>query len=362
MIRVLQVIHSMNLGGAENFIMNVYRNIDRTEIQFDFLVNAEGVFDPEIRQMGGKIWEIPYVNKVGPIRYRRELKCFFQTHTEYQVIHSHLDMVSGEVVECAKKAGVKCCITHSHNTDTTGNWCVKRLKEYYQTKVLRYADVYMACSEQAGQWLYKNDEAIVIKNAIDVDKFCFREDIREDLRCKYHISDETTVLGHVGRFSKVKNHEFLLNLFELYCREHGAAILLLCGTGDLKINIQKQVAAKHLQDRVIFFDASTDVYKMYNMMDVFVFPSLYEGMSLAMLEAQANGLPIVASDTVDDKIALTDQVTFLNLDDVSEWIVAIEGAVRSESQDAGQALRNAGYDIGQVASMLENYYEQGAEI
>ena len=262
MIRVLQVIHSMNLGGAENFIMNVYRNIDRSKIQFDFLVNEEGIFDPEIRQMGGKIWRIPYVNKVGPIRYRTELKHFFQMHTEYQVIHSHLDMVSGEVVECAKKAGVKCCITHSHNTDTTGNWYVKWLKEYYQTKIPHYADIYMACSEQAGKWLYKNNAAIVINNAIEVDKFRFRRDIREDLRGRYHIPDEITVLGHVGRFSKVKNHEFLLSLFEQYYREHGAAILLMCGNGEMKSDIQKQVAAKQLQDHVIFFDASTDVYSI----------------------------------------------------------------------------------------------------
>lgn len=359
MIRVLQVIHAMNLGGAENFIMNVYRNIDRTQIQFDFLVNEEGVFESEIKQLGGKIWRIPYVNKVGPIRYRIELKHFFRKHTEYQVVHSHLDMVSGEVVECAKKAGVKCCITHSHNTDTTGNWCVKRLKEYYQTKIPRYADVHMACSEQAGKWLYKNDEAIVINNAIDIEKFQFQKELRDELRGRYQIPDGVVVLGHVGRFSKVKNHVFLLNLFEQYYLKNRAAVLLLCGNGEMKVRIQELVSEKHLKEQVIFFEASTDVYRMYNMMDIFVFPSLYEGMSLAMLEAQANGLPIVASDTVDEKSALTKQVTFLSLDDDSQcWINVIEKAKRDRDGDSVRALRAAGFDIKQVAKMLEDYYKQ----
>lgn len=245
MIRVLQVIHSMNLGGAENFIMNVYRNIDRSKIQFDFLVNEAGVFDGEIKKMGGRIWMIPYVSQTGPVRYRVALKRFFREHS-YSVVHSHLDMVSGEVVECAKKAGVHYCITHSHNTDTTGNWFVKQLKEYYRRKIKSNADLFMACSEQAGRWLYNDDSAIVIKNAIDLDKFRFRAELRSKLRKQYGISEQAVVIGHVGRYSKVKNHIFLLKIFEAYQQDHKASRLLLCGSGALKDEIQNRTAEKGL--------------------------------------------------------------------------------------------------------------------
>lgn len=359
MIRVLQVIHSMNLGGAENFIMNVYRNIDRSRVQFDFLVNENGTFDEEISKLGGHIWIIPYVSQAGPWKYHMELTHFFQNH-EYRVVHSHLDMVSGEVIECAKKAGVPYCITHSHNTDTTGNWLVKKLKEYYQRKILLYADVRMACSEQAGKWLYGNNNSIVINNAIDLEKFQFQQDLRTKIRKLYEISENTMVLGHVGRYSKVKNHDFLLKVFEAYHQKHSNSKLLLCGNGDLKEAIREQVVKKKLQNQVIFFDASTDVYKMYNMMDVFVFPSLYEGMSLAMLEAQANGLPIVASDSVDSRSAVTDSVVFLSLNEgMDNWVNAIEHVERDVCNCGLQKLQEAGYDIKQVAGQLMKYYEQG---
>lgn len=359
MIRVLQVIHSMNLGGAENFIMNIYRVIDKTKIQFDFLVNTPGTFDEEIRRMGGNIWMIPYVNKVGPFRYRSELKRFFSEHPEYQVVHSHLDTVSGEVIRCAKQAGVQRCITHSHNTATTGNMAVQLLKKYYQKKIPRYADVCLACSEQSGKWLYRNDRAIVINNGIDLKKFQFRVDIRKKVRMQYQISEQAFVIGHVGRFSKVKNHRFLVELFESYHRRHENTVLLLCGSGEEKDRVEKLVADKRLTDQVIFFDAATDVYKMYNAMDVFVFPSVFEGISLAMLEAQVNGLPIVASDSIDPKNALTDHVTFLSLDDSREaWTAAIEAAGLRGRVDGREALEMGGYDIRQCADKLVQYYQQ----
>lgn len=357
MIRVLQVIHSMNLGGAENFIMNMYRSLNREEVQFDFLVNAAGVFDEEIRQMGGKIWMIPYVNKVGPFRYRKELRNFFLQHPEYQVVHSHLDMVSGEVIECAKKAGVQRCITHSHNTDTTGNFVVQSLKKYYQRKIPCYADVCMACSEQAGIWLYKNENAIVMNNAIDLGKFLYHAEIRKKVRDQYHIPQQAFVMGHVGRFNKVKNQCFLVDLFEKYLQRDKDAILILCGGGPEKRNIEKKILEKKLMNHVIFFDASPDVYKMYSAMDIFVFPSIYEGMSLAMLEAQANGIPIVASSSIDSKSAVAGHVTFVNLNDgLEQWLVAIEKAKKLGRYDGQEQLRAAGYDIHEMVKKLLTYY------
>lgn len=357
MIRVLQVIHSMHLGGAENFIMNVYRSIDRSQIQFDFLVNCPGEFDSEIENMGGKIWMIPYVNKVGPMIYRLELKNFFSQHLDYQIVHSHLDMVSGEVIACAKKAGIKCCLTHSHNTDTTGNLAVKALKRFYQRKIGRYVDVRMACSEQAGKWLYGDSDFVVVNNAIELDKFAYRDEYRRAFREKYGISEYACVIGHVGRFSKVKNHVFLVRLFEEYVKQHKDAILLLCGDGEEKAAIQHMIEVSGIAEHVIFFDAATDVYQMYSVMDVFVFPSLFEGMSLALLEAQANGLPVVASDSIDPKSALTENVRFVSLQaDQDLWAQEIEAARLRGRRDEKEKLIKAGFDIHTTAAMLQDYY------
>lgn len=357
MTRVLQVIHSMNLGGAENFIMNIYRMIDRSEIQFDFLVNADGTFDEEITQMGGKIWKMPYVRTAGPIRYRAELKRFFSDHPEYQIVHSHLDMVSGEVVECAKKAGVKLCVTHSHSTNTTGNFLIKLIKNYYKRKISRYADVCLACSKRAGRWLYGNERVIEIKNAIDVQKFQFYPEIRDEMREGYHISDDTLVIGHVGRFDKMKNHRFLVEVFKKYHERNEKTVLLLCGDGAEKEKIRKSVEKEHLSKNVIFFDASTDVYKMYNAMDVFVFPSFYEGLSLAMLEAQANGLPIVASNAIDAQSNLTGNITFLGLDDtLDSWVKAVAKAGERGRCNGQEQLKRAGYDIRDTVNQLLKCY------
>lgn len=361
MIRVLQVIHSMHLGGAENFIMNVYRSIDRSQIQFDFLVNCPGEFDAEIERLGGKVWMIPYVNRVGPLRYRAELNRFFSQHQEYHIVHSHLDMVSGEVVSCAKKNGIPCCFTHSHNTATTGNYAVKALKRFYQKKINRYADVRLACSKQAGKWLYGNADFQVVNNAIDMDRFSYDEACRKWLRMKYGISGQTCVIGHVGRFSKVKNHVFLIGLFEKYMENHHHVLLLLCGDGEEKTAVQRLVGDRGFSDKVIFFPAATDVYKMYQMMDIFVFPSLFEGMSLAMVEAQTNGLPVVASDSIDPKSALTENVRFVSLQaGLDVWVRAMDEARQRARRDEKDKIFDAGFDIHKTALMLQSCYLDAA--
>lgn len=359
MFRVLQVIHSMNLGGAENFIMNVYRAIDREEIQFDFLVNTDGVFDQEIKHLGGRIWKIPYVSDVGPFQYHLALRKFFREHPEYQVIHSHLNMVSGEVISCAKKEHVKYCITHSHSTNTRGNIAVKLLKRYYQKKIKHSVDLCLACSEQAGRWLYENQTAIVIQNAIDIEKFRFQKQIRDEIRKRLDLSEHTIVIGHVGRFIEVKNHTFLIRVFAAYHKENPDSYLLLCGEGNKKQQAQSLVEELNLTEHVIFHDAEKDVYRMYQAMDAFVFPSLYEGMPLVMIEAQANGLPIVASSAVDEKSAITSNVQFVNLDaELCRWVESVKKALERGRMDECERLRKSGYDIRKTAETLTDYYKR----
>lgn len=364
MLRVLQVIHGMDLGGAENFIMNIYRKLDRSEIQFDFLVNQPGTFDEEIQKMGGRIYQIPYVNPVGPFRYRKELEKFFREYSEYSVVHSHLDKVSGIVVECAKKAGVKTCITHSHSTNTTGNIPTQMLKNYYQKKIKHYVDVRLACSVQAARWLYGTEkEVLIVKNGIDTEKFRFSQKERENLRRAYQIEEEAVVIGHVGRFMKVKNHAFLLKIFQAFLWEHPNAYLLLCGEGAEMGVIQTQAKQEGLQNRVIFTGARKDVFRMYHIMDVFVFPSLYEGISLAMVEAQANGLPIVAADTIDPESRLTDQVVFLGLEaGIPVWIKAIERILIKvfclKREEQAVKIQEQGFDIEETKKRLLECYQK----
>lgn len=195
-VRVLQVIRAMNIGGAETFIMNVYRNIDREKVKFDFLVSGDGKYDEEIRKLGGKIYKIPYITEVGQIRFVQNLKNFFHTHPEYQIVHSHIDQVSGIILETAKKCGVKTTISHSHNTRNSNGIIGKIYKMYLQSKINKNSDIKLACGNDAAKWLYKPEasKAIVVNNGIDTDRFLFSKEHRDEKRKALGVDENTVVI------------------------------------------------------------------------------------------------------------------------------------------------------------------------
>lgn len=354
-IRVLQVIRHMNVGGAETFLMNVYRNIDRKKVQFDFLVNGKGFFDEEIKNLGGKIYYMDYITQIGQIKYKKKLKTFFKEHLEYTIIHSHIDQVSGIILEVAKEVGVTNRIAHSHSTRNTNGLIGKLYKMYLQSKINKNATVLLACGEDAAKWLYKSQwkKAIIIKNGINIERFKFSEKKRKKIRKELDINDETMVIGHVGRFSKVKNQEFLVKIYKEYERNNPNSLLIMVGKGEEKEKIEKLVSSEHLESKIKFLGLRQDTDSIYSAMDYMIFPSLYEGISIALIEAQTSGLKILASDTIDKNTDISGNIEWVSLNELpSEWCKHIIN-VKDRKIDKERVVD---YDIKRTTKKLQEIY------
>ena len=355
-IRVLQVVTAMNRGGLENMIMNYYRNIDRNKVQFDFLTHRaeDQDFDDEIKKLGGKIYHISRLNPFS-YRYLRELNHFFQTHTEYRIIHVHQDCLSGVALKIAKKNGVPVRIAHCHSSsqDKGVKYYIKLI---YKKNIKKYATKLFACGDKAGKWMFETDYFETLPNAIDAKKYVFDVSKRIAMRKELNLG-ESYVIGHVGRFSKVKNHEFLLDVFENIYRINQNTKLLLVGTGEKKKDIEKIVREKQLENCVIFTGLRIDINMIMQAMDIFVLPSLYEGVPVTMVEAQAAGLPCIISDRVPLDCKITENVRQLPLDSpISEWTDSILKYQNFKRENMYEAIVKKNYDIKNNARYLQNYY------
>lgn len=357
-VRVLHVIRHMNVGGAETFIMNMYRNIDRNKIQFDFLVFGEGYFDSEIKLLGGNIFYMKYLTEIGEKNFKKNLIDFFYSHNEYKIVHSHLDQVSGIILEAAKNANVKCRIAHSHNTKNANNFLGKIYKKYLQSKINKNANFLFACGDEAAKWLFNNryNEAIIINNGIDIEKFKFSINNRKEIRKELNINEDTMLLGHVGRFSKQKNHKFIIDIYREFVKLNSNSKLILIGEGELKYEIQQYVKNSKLQDKVMFLGLRDDVFKLYSAIDCLIFPSLYEGLSVALIEAQISGLKIVGSDTIDKKTDISGNIRWMSLKTNScEWAKEIN-VTKIENRVTLKNDRIEEYNIKNVAKNMEIMY------
>lgn len=353
-IRVLQVVRGMNLGGAETFVMNVYRKVDKSKVQFDFLVSRDGEYDEEIIKLGGRIYKTKYLTDVGPITYKRILKKFFKSHPEYQIIHSHVDKTTGIILESAKECRVKYLISHSHSSGSSNSKLAVLYKEHLGNKIIRYATNLFACSRDAADWLFKerSKEAIVVHNGIDFNRFKFNSQKRTSIRAHYHINKDTFVIGHVGRMEKVKNHTFLLKLFSSYITKNNNAVLLLIGDGSLREELVEEARMLKIEDKVIFVGNTLNVNEYYNAMDMFIFPSLYEGLPFTLIEAQVNGLPIIASNTVNKMSKLNDNFIFEDLKNDENWLKDIEKLKRTKQISS----KLEEYNIESVSQKMEEFY------
>lgn len=359
-VKVLQIIRHMNVGGAETFIMNLYRNIDRKKVQFDFLVYGKGFFDEEIRNLGGKIFYMDYITKIGQLKYKKQLSNFFKEHPEYQIVHSHIDQVTGIILETANECGIKIRIAHSHSTKNSNNLLGKIYKKYLQQKILKNATSLLACGPKAAKWLYKDKskEAIIINNGIDIGKFRYSIEKRNKIRKELSIDEDTTVIGHVGRFSKVKNHRFLIEIYREYIKKNPNAMLLMIGIGPLKGEIEKLVEKHDLKNNVRFLGLRQDVNDIYSALDYIVFPSLYEGISISLIEAQISGVKILASDTIDKNTDISKNIKWLSLkkDSASDWSNKILKIPKEREADY---LTLEEYDIKNIAKKIQQIYLSG---
>lgn len=356
-IRVLHVVTHMNRGGLETMIMNYYRHIDRNKIQFDFLTHRDRKkdYDDEIQSLGGRIYHLPPLNPLDKKGYLKKLDDFFREHPEYKIVHSHLDCMSAYPLRAAKKYGVPVRIAHSHNTSQERN--LKYLiKLYSRSLIPKYATDLYACGEEAGKWMFKNRPFVVMRNAIDAQKFVYNSEIAKQKKEELGIEDEF-VLGHVGRFNLQKNHEFLINIFNEVCKQKENAVLLLVGTGELEEKIHEKVRNLGLNEKVMFLGVREDIPELMQAMDVFVFPSLFEGLPVTLVEAQAAGLPCVVSETITKEIDIIDNMRFLEINGTtSRWVEEIEKK-REREKESYRMIEKAGFDIKKNVEWLTEQYQ-----
>lgn len=357
MIRVLQIVTYMGRGGLETMLMNYYRYMDRNKVQFDFLVhrNFEADYDKEILSMGGKIY---HISRLVPWskRYREKLKKFFLDHPEYKIIHVHQDCLSSVALQCAKECGIAVRIAHSHNSNQDKNlrYLIKR---HYMKQIPQFATDCFACGKEAGDWMFSGHPYQIMCNAIDAALYTYSLEKADAIRKQLHVQ-KNLVIGHIGRFDIQKNHTFLLDIFSECVKIAPNAKLLLVGDGEGKVQIQEKVKRLGLEERVIFTGVRSDVPDLLQAMDVFVFPSLYEGVPVTMIEAQASGLPCVISDGVPKECIITaGLVTSMRLLDApSDWAKHIIKQSHIRRNNHLKEIRNAGYDIVTAAKKLESFY------
>lgn len=354
-IRVLHVVTYMGRGGLETMLMNYFRNIDRSKVQFDFLVHRdfEADYDKEILSLGGRIYHLPQLNPFSR-KYHKAMDSFFAEHP-YQIVHSHLDCMSAYPLSHAKKAGVPVRIAHAHNKSQDKN--IKYpLKILSKSLIPKYATHLFACGAEAGLWMFNGRKFQILYNAIDSSIYIYSEQIRREVREELQLGNKL-VIGHVGRFSPQKNHEFIVSLFYELQKRKSDSVLILMGGGKDRQQIEKIVQELDIGSKVVFTGIRSDVNRLMQAMDVFLFPSLYEGLPVAMIEAQAAGLPCVISENIPEETIITDLVSRRALEaPVSEWIDKILKAGQKERRDQTVQIRKAGYDIKENAERLQDFY------
>ncbi len=363
MKRVLQVVTYMGCAGLETMLMNAYRHIDREKLQFDFLVHRafEADYDQEILSLGGRIYHMPPLIPWSR-SYRKQLKEFLQIHREYEVIHVHQDCFSAVALRCAKECGIPVRIAHSHSSREACDWKYP-IRCYYRRQIPRYATHLFACSKMAGNWMFGERTYQVVRNAIDAEAYRYDALIRQKIRKQWNLED-ALVIGHVGRFSKVKNHRFLLKVFRECLTQNGKAKLLLVGDGSEKEQMCRLARKLGIEKQVLFVGVRKDIPKLLQVMDVFVFPSRHEGLAIAVVEAQAAGLPCVISKEMPEECVVTGNlVTALDLEMSPEkWAKVILEKARMQRTDRSVEIKKAGYDIKREAEKLQEFYLSGGTI
>lgn len=354
-IRVAQVMGYMDGGGVEQVVMNYYRHIDRSRVQFDFLVCEGSGMVPreEIESMGGRVFMVPPYKELP--RYMREMERLFRAE-RWPIVHSHVNALSVFPLRAAKHAGVPVRIAHSHSTAGRGETAKNAAKSVLKRFANAYPTHRMACSRYAGEWLFgKGADFEVVYNAVDLSRFSFDAGTRAQARADLGLVGDQLAVGHVGRFMPQKNQRFLIEAFAELAGLRPDAVLLLVGSGEA-VPLAESWAAEHgVADKVMFFGQRDDVGRLYQAFDAFVLPSLYEGLPLVSVEAQAAGLPCFLSDRITRELDVTGTVRFLPIDGASVWAEALAGV---EPGERITALREdfENYDIDRAAGRLAARY------
>ncbi|RXJ45962.1 glycosyltransferase family 1 protein [Gelidibacter gilvus] len=373
-IRVLHVLTIMNLGGAETMIMNYYRHIDKNKVQFDFLLHREdkGFFDDEIEYLGGKIYRMPAISPKNYFLYKKKLNIFFSEHPEYKIVHSHLNALSSIILSVAKSKNIPYRIAHSHlavesmvlknifkkNTDIKAT-----LKDFVQSlirgKVKKVATHFFACGEKAGDWLFgqKNKTKVtIINNAIHASSFSYNTIKADKMKEEFGIKNKK-VIGHVGRFNEQKNHFLLIKIFNEIYKKNNNCVLLLIGNGNLKDKVKEEAKRLNIYKNILFLGLRDDIPELLQGFDLFLFPSLYEGLPVTLIEAQASGLKIITSSTVTKEVDITGLITFIDLEKPEfHWAESVLNNINYNRKNTFNQIKEGGYDIFENAKKLQIFY------
>lgn len=368
MIRVLHSVSNMDRAGIETMIMNYYRNIDRNKVQFDFLCNKpqKGAYDDEIKSLGGNIYVSPGFNPLKYFKYKKYVKRIVDTNPDIKIIHAHNGSLAYFALKCAKAIKFPNRVAHAHATMIPHSkktyfdikWMYKNL---FKNRIKYQANYFWGCSTEACEFYFGNNKKFtIINNAIDEKKFVFNLDKRKEKRKELKINDDTLVIGHVGRFMIQKNHEFLIDIFEEVHKKNKNTVLLLIGDGELKEKIKEKIKNKNLENDTIFLENIDNVNEYYQAMDIFVLPSLYEGLPVVGIEAQAAGLKCFFTNTISPEVKITDNVTFFGLNDSpSKWAdEVLKYKDRYKRIDMTKQIIEAGYSIKEEAKKLQKLYEE----
>lgn len=365
-IRILQEVTFLGTGGVETLLMNIYRNIDRSKIQFDFMTHREkgvGFYEKEIEELGGKIYSgIPF-NPVHHTKYLKSLDNFFEKHQEYKIIHAH-NAFSMFTLRSAMKHGVPVRIAHSHNARPKLLHYKTPFKYYAKSKIKKYATDMFACSNLAGKYYYGKKamnagKVVVMKNGIDTNKFKFNDDVRRKIRNELNLNNNTIAIVHIGRFDIQKNHEFLIDIFNSLVAQNKNYKLFLFGEGELESKVKQKVNEFGISDNVIFMGVNGNVNEYLQAMDLFILPSLFEGLPLTGIEAQTSGLPCLFADTITKETKITENVEFISIKETPKyWADKIINMTNKQNDRKDSYLKTieAGYDVKEIASKIQEFY------
>lgn len=368
-VKILYFVDRLLQGGIQSLVLDWISRIDKEKIQIDFLLLDDGndyELEKVVKDLGSKVYKLEKLWIKKPtdyIKYAEMLNDFFKNHSDYKAVHLHSSSKNYLVLKYAEKHGIPIRIAHSHNIDfQTKNPFKKQIGNIFKRNIRKYATDYFACSKIAGEWLFgknavNSEKFRLVHNAVDYDKFKFDFKIRNEIRKKFNLSKETILYGNVGRFTNQKNHTFLIDIFSEIVKRNSNSKLILIGIGELESDIKKKVDEKKLNNKVIFAGFRKDVNHLMQAMDVFLLPSLHEGLPVVGVEAQAAGLPLFASkDVITDELKITKNLKFISLSkSASEWADSIVNSDITRN-DSKKELKQAGYFIDDIVEELEEIY------
>lgn len=359
MEKVLCIVGGMNAGGAETFLMKIFRAIDKKYFQMDFCVgNVEkGFYDDEIIKNGGKIIHVTKKSK-NPIKSFFEIRKIVKKGKYHSVIRISQHSLSAIDLLAAKLGGAQKCVFRSSNSNSCGNLMNRFLHNIFIPLAIFIPNVKIAPSDKAaihmfGKKQLEKGKVKILNNGLDVKSYKFNEEVRKNKRNELKLNDNDFLIGHVGRMTKQKNHKFLIDIFIEFLKKNNNAKLLLIGDGELKNDISIYIKDKHIENYVYFLGIRSDTNELYQAMDCFVFPSLYEGMPNTVIEAQTSGLKCIISNKITREVNLTNNVSFCDLSNIKDWVSKIEKSEKREQ--VYKQVFEKGYDISDVVNTFIEY-------